>query len=69
MNENGCWLAEFCALNNLVIGGTLLKEKKGRALTQSYEKGPIPTDMSKAQSDNTKNRHQKVRLHSDCGPT
>ena len=27
MNENGERYAEFCALNNLVIGGTLLKHK------------------------------------------
>ena len=31
-------------------------------------KTPTPTEKIKKQHDNTK-RHQKLRLHSDCGPT
>ena len=30
---------------------------------------PTPTDKSKTQRDNTKKRHQKLRLNSDCGLT
>ena len=47
---------------------TLKQEKKGRDLTQSYDKSPH-TEMSKGQSDNANNATTKVRLHIDCGPT
>ena len=33
------------------------------------KKAPTPTEKSKKQRENTKNRHQKRRLHNDCGPT
>ena len=42
--------------------------EKERDLTQSYDKSPY-TQKSKKQRDNTKKRHQKLRLHNDCGPT
>ena len=32
-------------------------------------KAPTPTDKSKKQRDNTKKRHQKLRLHNDYVPT
>ena len=40
------------------------EREKGRYLTQYYDKSPY----TKQQRDNTK-RHQKLRLHNDCGPT
>ena len=36
-----------------------LLRQKGRALTQSYDKAPTPTEMSKGQSDNTNNGTKK----------
>ena len=33
--------------------------EKGRDLTQSYDKGPTPTEMSKGQSDNKNNATKK----------
>ena len=38
--------------------GSALREK-GRDLTQSYDKAPTPTEMSKRQSDNTNNATKK----------
>ena len=35
------------------------KEKKGRVLTRHMTKAPIPTEMSKGQSDNTNNATKK----------
>ena len=57
-----------------VVEGTLLVfdvymfRRKGGDLTQSYDKSPTPTEMSKGQSDNTNNA-KNVRLNSNCGPT
>ena len=34
-------------------------KEKGRDLTQSYDKSPTPTEMSKGQSDNTNNATKK----------
>ena len=47
---------------NLVI----ILQRKGRDLTQFYDKSPTPTEMSKGQNDNTKTP-QKVRLQYGCG--
>ena len=38
-------------------------------LLTSMTKAPTPTEKSKKQRDNTKNHHQNIRLHNDCGPT
>ena len=58
----------------------ILREK-GRDLTQSYDKNPIPVETSKGQSDNTNNATKKfdytaiadrlrtVRWSNNCHPT
>ena len=50
-------------------GGTpwILGEKEGD-LTQSYDKTPH-TNRKFENQRTTHKRHQKLRLHNDCGPT
>ena len=43
-------------------------EKKEQIWLSPMTKAPTPTEKSKKQRDNTQ-RHQKLRLHDDCGPT
>ena len=45
------------------------REKKEEIWLSPMTKAPTPTEKSKKQRDNTKKRHQKLRLHIDCGPT
>ena len=59
--------AENCKTNIRSENGVLLLGKKDRDLTQSYDKSPYTHKNFKRQWDNTK-RHQKLRLHHDCGP-
>ena len=47
---------------------SLNREKEGD-LTQSYDKTPYTNRKFENQKDNTHKRHQKLRLHNDCGPT
>ena len=44
------------------------REKEGD-LTQSYDKTPYTNRKIRKPKDNTHKRHQKLRLHNDCGPT
>ena len=46
-------------------------DKKGRDLTQSYNKSPLPIYMSNGQIENTKTPPKSfiISLYSDCGPT
>ena len=44
------------------------REKEGD-LTQSYDKTPLYQQKIRKPKDNTHKRHQKLRLHNDCGPT
>ena len=44
-------------------------KKKGRDLTQSYDKSPYTSRIVKRAKCQHKQRHKKVRLHSGCGPT
>ena len=43
--------------------------EKGIDLTQSYDKSPYTNRNIKRAKWQHKQRHKKVRLHSDCGPT
>ena len=48
---------------------SLFKEEKKEEIRLSpMTKVPPPTEKSETQRENTK-RHQKLRLHNDCGPT
>ena len=44
-------------------------KRKRRDLTQSYDKNPFIHRKKQKQRDNTKKRHQKLRLHNECGRT
>ena len=45
-----------------------VNKKKGRDLTQYYDKSPHRQKNPK-NNVTTQKRHQKLRLHNDCGPT
>ena len=45
------------------------QEKKGRDLTQSYDKKTLYHQNCQKGNMTTQRPHQKVRLHCDCGPT
>ena len=46
------------------------EREKGRDLTQSYDKSPYTRKKKNPKSNvTTHKRHQKLRLHNDCGPT
>ena len=47
--------------------GVFSREKEGD-LTQSYDKIPY-TNRKLENQRTTHKRHQKLRLHNDCGPT
>ena len=51
--------------SELVYFATVVTE---RDLTQSYDKNPFTNRKFKNQVT-TQKRHQKLRLHNDCGPT
>ena len=51
-------------INNWIVE---LREKEGD-LTQSYDKTPY-TNRKFENKRTTHKRHQKFRLHNDCGPT
>ena len=44
------------------------REKEGD-LTQSYDKTPYTNRKFENQMTTHTKRHQKLRLHNDCGPT
>ena len=46
-----------------------LRGEKGRDLTQSYDKSPYTNRNVKRAKWQHKQRHNKVRLNSGCGPT
>ena len=41
---------------------------KGRVLTQSYDKNPIPSLNKKVKTQHIRDATKKFRLHNDCGP-
>ena len=45
------------------------QEKNEEIWLSPMTKAHTPTEKSKKQCDNTKKRHQKLRLHNDYGPT
>ena len=45
-----------------------IQEKKKEIWPSPMTKPPIPTENSKTKGQHTQ-RHQKLRLHNDCGPT
>ena len=47
----------------------LAVSEKGRDLTQSYDKSPDTDRKIQKATRQHKQRHQKLRLHNDCGPT
>ena len=47
---------------------TILYREKEGDLTQSYDKTPY-TNRKFENQRTTHKRHQKLRLHNDCGPT
>ena len=44
-------------------------ERKGRDLTQPYDRSPYTDRKIQKATWQHKERHQKLRLHNDCGPT
>ena len=52
----------------IAILNFVLKEKKEGDLTQSYDKTPY-TNRKFENQRATNKRHQKRRLHNNCGPT
>ena len=44
-------------------------KQKGGDLTQSYDKSPYANRNVKREKWQHKQRHKKVRLNSNCGPT
>ena len=68
-----CWLAAPVAMfygnlqSYMYTGKKHPREKEGD-LTQSYDKTPY-TKRKFENQRTTHKRHQKLRLHNDCGPT
>ena len=50
------------------MSDSFVKRKKEGDLTQSYDKNPY-TNRKFENQKTTHKRHQKLRLHNDCGPT
>ena len=46
-----------------------MDERKGRDLTQSYDKSPYTNRKIQKATWQHKKRHQKLWLHNHCGPT
>ena len=53
----GCWSSVY------------IRRQKGEDLTQSYDKSPYTNRNVKRAKWQHKQRHKKVRLNSNCGPT
>ena len=66
-----CAFWSLCILHNyFTFGCYFVSREKGRDLTQSYDKSPY-THRKKKTKNNvaTQKRHQKLRLHNECGLT
>ena len=57
--------------NNTTIKQTTTQQlrRKGRDLTQSYDKSPYNNRNVKKAKRPHKQRYKPIRLHSGCGPT
>ena len=45
-----------------------MSREKGRDLTQPYDRSPYTDRKIQKSTCQHKERHQKLRLHNDCGP-
>ena len=67
--DNGAVPDSATRVGFAIYANSMFKDKKEEIWPSPMTKAPIPTEMSKGQSDNTNNATNKVRLNSNCGPT
>ena len=62
-------MCDTCMCTQIHVYMVYIYIQKGGDLTQSYEKSPYTNRNVKGAKKQHKQRHKKVRLNSNCGPT